>query len=739
MAVRDPKVWLGTASIDPAGDVEAGSFGSWTISYRVGRYGVDNSGSIKIAIRMVTDWGNPQLEDPAAEGYTTVTHTGAAKLRARFEPHGGVRPWSRVLLLEVYDGSLAEGDTVTVVWGDRRGGSPGCRAQTYPEDGFEFRVLVDCFGTGMYERLPSSPRVPVVPGPATQLVLVAPSWAVVGEPTWLLVRAQDRWGNATPRFTGTVRLSGADGWPERFTFTAEMGGVQRFEGVRFAEPGVRRVVAEADGSPGLGPPAQKTQNTQNSSSHGPISSNPVVVHPHPPAHRLLWGDTQGQSGATVGTGGLEAFFRYARDVAALDFVVHSGNDFQITREHWEETREHVRRFHEPGRFVTFLSYEWSGNTPAGGDHNVVYLGDDGPLHRSSHWQLEDRSDEHTDRYPVRELWRELRGRTDVIGIPHVGGRRADFDFYDPEFCPVVEISSVHGRFEWFAREALGRGLRVGFVGATDDHSGRPGASPPTAGGQLPVQGGLAAVYAAENTREAIFEALKARRCYATTGERIVLEVEADGHPMGAEYRADRPSTLTVRAIGVGPLEKVEILRGEAVVHTHQVAPVGDRLRIAWMGARVDTRGRYTRWNGGLTLSAGRILSARPWAFDCPADSLEQVGEREVRWRSGTSGDPDGVLLDLDAPADAEIAFRAGPAEFTFRPSEVNAHPLVIECGGLEQQVAVDRAPEDGGPSEAQFTWQDPAPLPGVQPYWVRVTQLDSHTAWSSPVFVEVSR
>jgi hypothetical protein len=37
-------------------------------------------------------------------------------------------------------------------------------------------------------------------------------------------------------------------------------------------------------------------------------------------------------------------------------------------------------FYEPGRFVTFHDYEWSGNTPAGGDHNAYYR-DDGPLHR----------------------------------------------------------------------------------------------------------------------------------------------------------------------------------------------------------------------------------------------------------------------------------------------------------------------------------------------------------------------
>jgi hypothetical protein len=716
---QDLNLWLGTVTLDPAGPVVAGTVGTWTLRYRTGRYGIDDTGSLKVAIRMTCDWESPQVDDPAAPGYCAVTTTGRARLTVRVDPYGGVRPWSRIIWILVRDGTLVEGDEITVVLGDRSHGSPGIRAQTYIDDAFEFRVFVDCFGTGVFERLPSSPRFPILAAPADKLIVTAPSDVVVGEPTWLHVRAIDAFGNPVASYRGTLRFDGAGGLPASYTFSADDGGAHRFEGLTLASPGIQRIAVRDD-------------------EGRSAESNPIRVHATAPELRLIWGDTQGQSGATVGTGGVESFYRYARDIAAIDFVVHSGNDFQITKEHWAETKALTKAFHAPGRFVPFLSYEWSGNYAGGGDHNVVYRGDDGPLHRSSHWQVADKSDADTDRYPITEVWRTLRGRDDVMGFPHVGGRRSNFDYVDPQFCPVIEVASVHGRFEWFIREAMERGLIVGFVGATDDHSGRPGASWPTANGFLPKRGALTAVSARELTREAIWEALKARRCYATTGERMLLDVRADGHPMGSILRASTAPEIAVWTVGVAPIERIAIVRGTQQVHEHRLGQPGRRLRVSWTGLRNDMRDRYLPWHGGLTLSAGRIVKAEPYAFDLALDGLTEIGERHVRWRSGTAGDSDGVILTLDAPAEAEVHIAAGPADLRFRPSAIDAEPLVFDLpGGIDQRVVVERIPDELTAREATLRWRDPAPQRGVNAYWVRVVQVDGEVAWSSPIYVEL--
>jgi hypothetical protein len=52
-------------------------------------------------------------------------------------------------------------------------------------------------------------------------------------------------------------------------------------------------------------------------------------------------------------------------------------------------------------------------------------------------------------------------------------------------------------------------------------------------------GGLTAVLAKELTHEAILEALRARRCYATTGLRYLMEFTVDGAQMGSELRVPK--------------------------------------------------------------------------------------------------------------------------------------------------------------------------------------------------------
>ena len=82
------------------------------------------------------------------------------------------------------------------------------------------------------------------------------------------------------------------------------------------------------------------------------------------------------------------------------------------------------------------------------------------------------------------------------------------------------------------------GYRVGFICASDVHTGKPGASRPSAGTGMEafgVRGGLGGIYAESLTRESLWEALKSRRCYGTTGDRIAVWFECNGRADGRRY------------------------------------------------------------------------------------------------------------------------------------------------------------------------------------------------------------
>ncbi len=651
---------------------------------------------------------------------TTSRYTPHA--RSRSHPAfalGGIRPWTKTITVGVTSGALARGDRVRIVLGDTLSGGPGMRAQTYPQSFFHFKLQIDPFGTGLYEHV-ADLGFPIIGGTATQLVSVAPSDVVAGEQSWLQIRALDAWGNPDPNYLGTMRFSGdvPDGAPSSFTFSEQDAGVHRFENLRYQGSGVLRVTVTDD-------------------SGISATSNPIRCHDEAPSHRSYWADLHGQTEETVGTGSIDEYFRYARDVAAVDATAHSGNDFQITAEVYRQLRENAERFYDPGRFVTFHGYEWSGNTPAGGDHNVYYLGD-GPIRRSSHTEVDDKRDVETDCYPIDRLYTANAGRDDVIITPHIGGRRASLDYHDATLEPAIEIASQWGRFEWFAREALKRGMRVAFIGGSDDHSGRPGWSASTLA-HHGVRGGLTAYLARALTREGIWEALKARRCYGTSGPRILLDVTVDGHPMGSEPKLSGTPEIAVRAFGTAPIDTIELRRGQETVYTHSSMPKPQpgepwRVRVAWRGARNRDRTRDLDWTGGLTVWNGRITSVENYAIDNPRDGVIDWDAARVSWRSHTCGDWDGVIVELDGDDDTRLEFDSPTMRFSSTLSDLTDGPIEHPGPGLEQQVVVRRLARRSGPNDVSFTWRDESPVDGLNPYWIWLTQSDGELAWSTPVY-----
>ncbi|MGI5820402.1 MAG: DUF3604 domain-containing protein, partial [Armatimonadota bacterium] len=591
---------------------------------------------------------------------------------------------------------------------------------------FEWRVLANPFATGIFILLPDAPEIEVVSGPAERLVCIVPSRADAGEQVEVIVKAEDAWGNPARGYEGTVRLEG-NGFarlPAQYAFTAADAGVRRFP-CTVAGEGEHRLVVRDEA---LGVSA---------------TSNPLVAPEEMLVTRVWWAELHGQSEETVGSNTAEDYHRFARDYGCVDVVGHQGNDFQVTAENWAEFQRLAREYTEPGRFVALSGYEWSGNTAGGGDHNVYFRTPDQPIFRSCHALISDKSGVGSDRYPIEALYEELRGR-DAIAIPHVGGRRADLSRHDEQVVPAVEIYSAWGQFEWQLIESLAMGHRVGVVAGSDGHKGRPGASYPGAS-QFGAYGGLTGIIADELTTDAIFEALRARRCYATTGQRILMRVQANGAPMGGEISADGPVTIGVFCAGTAGIRRVEILRmalGESaepeIVHAHDPladAPLSDdRLRIIWSGQRIRGRNRATHWDGRLDVTGAMIVEATGWAFDGPQEGLTEIAPGFVEWESITTGDEDGLDLRLNHLEGAQLRFTTGPAQFDCEPAGIGREPMVVEAGGVGQRVSVERLPEGEPPMSVTFTWSEDAPA-GESAYWVRVTQDDGGHAWSSPVFV----
>ena len=705
---------LGRVTLSPQGPVVAGEVGEWTLTYVVGSYGIDEGGTLKIARRFAGDWERPQFDDPKAPAYCTVKTNGEAKLAARYDPKAHVRPWMKCIVIDVYDGCLAPGDVVTITLGDRSGGSPGIRAQTFIESAHEIRFLVDPTNACLVRRIPTSPVTRIVSGPAVTVVPIVPTRAVAGEPVDVFVKGEDRWGNPTPPPPGVQLRWDGEG-------TGQVEGTT----LRVATAGTGRVVATWEGQS--------------------FPSNPLTVGTEPGDHGRYWADLHAQSDATVGTGTEVEYFDFGRAHAHLDVMSHQGNDFQMTDEDWSRLNAVVRKAHEDGRFVVFPGFEWSANTTAGGDRNVVYLEEDLPIMRSSHWQIpKTPEDERSPAHPASDLYDKLRAHVDpakVLVAAHCGGRYADIrKYFDQELTPLVEVSSCWGVFEWLLWDAYEKGYRVGVMCNSDGHKGRPGAEGPGAG-QFGIYGGLTCILAESLTRASVFRALKDRRCYGTTGPRIDLDVTVGGHPMGSEITAKGSVSVDATVRGTGAIEALHVYRGREIVHTVR-PPVFDdcaaspRIRLVWGGARIRGRGRRATWDGRIEVEGATIERAETFAFDSPADGIQAQEQRSIGFRSRTTGDIDGIDVWLDQASSGRLVLRTETGVVEVDLATLDANGLTRQFGGLDLHATVARYPATVEDRALTLHHELTIAAGETAPIMVKAVQCDGHMAWSSPVYVD---
>src|SRR5919202_2275637 len=198
---------LGTATIDPAEPVVAGEFGTWTLTYTAGRFGIDDAGALRLVFHTTSDLGAPQFDDPSAPDYCRIVCSSPAPtwIEARYDGELGVRPWKRTIQLRVRDQAVRPGDTIAITLGDRSGGSPGARGQTYAGP-MRFHFLVDAYGTGIFLPVSAPLEVPVVAGRPHHLRVHAPSDAIAGEPFDVTVAVRDHWGNVVRHWRQQARL-----------------------------------------------------------------------------------------------------------------------------------------------------------------------------------------------------------------------------------------------------------------------------------------------------------------------------------------------------------------------------------------------------------------------------------------------------------------------------------------------------------------------------------------------------
>lgn len=165
---------------------------------------------------------------------------------------------------------------------------------------------------------------------------------------------------------------------------------------------------------------------------------------------------------------------------------------------------------------------------------------------------------------------------DCVTIPHHPSDKVhpmDWNVNNPKYVPIVEIFQCRGNNEYpgcprennlsrhsstpYKRAFINYALKtkkykMGFI-ASGDHNN--------------MGVGVAALWVKEVSRGGILEALRSRRTFATTGDKMFIDFKVNEATMGTTSKANKVPELTINVLGQYPLEKVDILRNSKVIHT----------------------------------------------------------------------------------------------------------------------------------------------------------------------------
>ena len=465
--------------------------------------------------------------------------------------------WRWWITATVEGQGLDPGDVVRIIYGDTRCNGDGVRVQTFVEDSINVVAFVRAGTDASYQQLRGSPwHFDIISGPSARANVVA---------------ASTNDGASVP-----VRISVTDAChcrPAGNNPVALIADGREFSCV----PGESQEIDVASSPQRLNVVERASRGTWGVANPSvPVGADGL---------RLFWGDLHAQSehhvmhsqnmdfrqrgwskGISCGT--VDDCYAYARYVALLDFVALTDQGACLT-DAWEFCQSKVRQYNEPGRFVTFKAYEAGARN---GHRNVIYSSDEiePPLDARRFSSFE-----------PQVLFDYYHERRDAILIPHHVKTWTDWSFHDPELEPVMEIYSCWGQSEspdreWWdkgmtpgagAWEAFNRGYRMGLIASSDNHVGMPGRSyPGDRQAHTPFKGGLCAIWAETLTRESLFRAIQQRRCYGTTGARIILRFSVQDRPMGTTLRTEGQAIrAAVEVHGTEELKSVQIVAaGRAV-------------------------------------------------------------------------------------------------------------------------------------------------------------------------------
>ncbi len=278
---------------------------------------------------------------------------------------------------------------------------------------------------------------------------------------------------------------------------------------------------------------------------GIFTANPVLVSTEINNY-IFWGDKHGHSRLSDGDSrGPDFFYEYARDIRALDFAALADHSFGLAvKDHWQQLKRSIKKYNKNGSFVTLLGYEIMVSPEEGGlGHRNIYFPDaEGKLAMADYQPGSGGSFKGENIIAYKDIWDpevpkigylseflEFLKGIDFLWSAHHCGK---LDEREKDIIDLFEVCSEWGVADELPKQnhsniiienLFKEGFSPGLCGGSDDHTTKAGnIKCGRKDGPIRYPSGMTAVFAEKLQRDEIYQNLKNKRCYATTGARILI-------------------------------------------------------------------------------------------------------------------------------------------------------------------------------------------------------------------------
>lgn len=690
--------------------LEAGSNTDLKITITIGNQSIDDSGSLKLVYKIISDAGEFQFENKKQRNFVSVsTSKPNIKVGINAKTKGFVgkmheRPWTRGLQLVFQGDSLRKGDKVHV-------DIKNWEVQTFTEKNFEFKLFIDPYANAKYFEVPSPRKIEIIASKFHSYRIVQKF--ISNNKIRLYIFAEDMYGNT--RESNSIDLKKIEVITPKglkLTQTRNNKGIELDHKIDKEYTGGEFILKE--------------NGKQYTSNY--LSSN---------FKNHFWADFHGQSEETVGTNSLTDYFDYARDEGVLDITSIQGNDFEISDDHWKEINTLTKTYNnnKDSRFLALPGYEWSGNTEEGGDRNVIYFDYKQPIFRSSFASIFGKAEYINIAPTANHLFKDIDKKKTIL-FAHIGGRYANLDFHDERVEKAIELHSVWGTFDWFREDLIKRKLVAGFVANSDGHTGKPGNESPTQT-YFNVKGGLTCISAKGLKFNDVYDALKKRHFYAVTGQdRILLnfEFQADNkiYSMGDLLTGSvKDGVVNLEAFSSTPIQWVKIYKNLKVVEEfYPGANEEEKIQVLYSGSNSKGRERNYTWKGKL-ISSSNITKLEKINFIPHRTGLYQTGT-ELEWTGLTSGNVQGFTF---AGEDSDLHIDLNGQKTNANTQHLGQKPQIIKYEGINSYLSICKIYENQLNKKMKITSSIDSFDDDYNALYAEVRLINGTSAWTSPVFI----